>query len=79
MPDRIHDLIGRINDTDKPGLLTARGNQALPYLGVPPYYWGTNCVHSISDIASCVQDSRNATRCATNFPSGPNFAGEQSL
>jgi beta-glucosidase-like glycosyl hydrolase len=74
VPDRITDLIGRINDSDKPGLLTARGNKALPYLGVPPYNWGTNCVHSISDAASCVQDSSNVTRCPTNFPSGPSFA-----
>jgi len=29
----------RINDSDKPGLLTARAQQALPYLGVPSYYW----------------------------------------
>ena len=42
---RIHDLIGRIKDADKPGLLTARGLQAVPYLGVPPYYWGQNCIH----------------------------------
>jgi hypothetical protein len=104
VPDRINDLIGRINDTDKPGLLTARAAVALPYLGVPAYYWcallaavdsllhhaicsryralldarhcgrGTNCIHGISDLASCVRDSKNRTRCATNFPSGPSFA-----
>ena len=74
VPDRIRDLVARINDTDKPGLLTARGLQALPALGVPAYYWGTNCVHSISDLASCVVDSSNVTRCPTNFPSGPSFA-----
>lgn len=38
------------------------------------YYWGTNCVHSISDLASCIKDSQNKTRCPTNFPSGPSFA-----
>jgi hypothetical protein len=45
--DRVKDLISRINDTDKPNLLTARGKggngahmQALPALGVPAYYWG---------------------------------------
>ena len=74
VPARISDLVSRINDTDKPGLLTARGLQALPALGVPAYYWGTNCIHSISDLASCVTDSHNQTRCPTNFPSGPSFA-----
>ena len=39
LPDRVRDLIGRINDTDKPGLLTARGGVGLPYLGIPAYYW----------------------------------------
>ena len=61
VPDRIHDLIGRINTSAKPALLTARRAKALPELGVPGYSWGTNCVHSISDIASCVVDSHNVT------------------
>jgi hypothetical protein len=34
---RIHDLIKRINDTAKPGLLTARAKLALPELGLPSY------------------------------------------
>ena len=34
---RVADLIQRINDTDKPGLLTARAVAPLPYLGVPGY------------------------------------------
>ena len=43
---RIKDLVGRIHDEDKPNLLTARGRhmdhgrQALPYIGVPSFYWG---------------------------------------
>eukprot|EP00038_Savillea_parva_P000253 m.95117 g.95117 ORF g.95117 m.95117 type:complete len:954 (-) comp10088_c0_seq1:7-2868(-) len=76
---RVLDLIGRINDTDKPNLLTARGHggdgsalQALPALGVPAYYWGTNCLHSLNG-GSCVEDSQGVTRCPTNFPSGPSF------
>ena len=74
VPDRIRDLISRIDDADKPSLLTARSaNSSLPDLGVPAYYWGTNCIHSISDLATCVRDSQNVTRCPTNFPSGPSF------
>eukprot|EP00040_Diaphanoeca_grandis_P022561 m.121584 g.121584 ORF g.121584 m.121584 type:complete len:950 (-) comp28865_c0_seq1:374-3223(-) len=77
--ERVNDLISRINNTLKPNMLTARGRggdgmqmQALPELGVPAYYWGTNCLHSLNG-GSCVTDSKNQTRCPTNFPSGPSF------
>jgi len=47
LDDRVRDLVSRIKDVDKPNLLTARGHtrraggqQALPELGVPAYYWG---------------------------------------
>ena len=76
--DRVLDLVSRINDTDKPNLLTARGGgspkkmQAIPALGVPSYYWGTNCLHSLNG-GSCVTDSTGTVRCPTNFPSGPSF------
>eukprot|EP00041_Stephanoeca_diplocostata_P008138 m.117691 g.117691 ORF g.117691 m.117691 type:complete len:917 (+) comp17191_c0_seq1:436-3186(+) len=77
--DRVLDLVGRIPDADKANLLTARGlggdgqhMQALPTLGVPAYYWGTNCLHSLNG-GSCVRNSNNETRCPTNFPSGPSF------
>jgi hypothetical protein len=76
-PFSLKDLVARINDTDKPNLLTARGKggggkemQALPALGVPAYYWGTNCLHSLNG-GQCVLNSKNETRCPTNFPSGP--------
>ena len=69
---RVADLVSRINDTDKPNLLTARGGpdglQALGALGVPPYYFGTNCLHSVG--AGCTSDGH----CPTNFPSGPSMA-----
>lgn len=73
--DRVNDLISRIDDSVKPHLLTARGylknqgRQALPELGVPSYYWGSNCIHS-SMSANCTKDGR----CSTNFPSGPSWA-----
>ena len=52
---RVADLVSRIDDELKPNLLTARyrpagasfaTGQALPDLGVPGYYWGSNCIHS---------------------------------
>ena len=46
--------------------------QSLPELGVPAYYWGTNCLHSLNG-GSCVTNSKNETRCPSNFPSGPSF------
>jgi hypothetical protein len=54
---RVTDLLGRIPAADKPNLLTARGEssgggaqkmQSIPSLGVPAYYWGTNCLHSMN-------------------------------
>jgi len=77
--DRVRDLISRINDTDKANLLTARGTggkgkhmQALPALGVPAYYWGTNCLHSLN-THECVTNSTGHKVCPSNFPSGPSF------
>ena len=65
MHDRVLDLVKRVNDSDKPNLLTARGlggggskMQSLPALGVPAYYWGTNCLHSLNG-GQCVVDSNN--------------------
>jgi hypothetical protein len=70
---RVEDLIGRINDSAKANLLTARGGpggmQSFPSLGVPAYYWGTNAIHGI-DNGACTADGR----CPTGFPSGPNVA-----
>ena len=70
--DRIEDLLKRIPDETKPNLLTARGGphglQNYSEIGVPPYYFGTNCLHSVG--APCTPDGR----CPTNFPSGPSMA-----
>lgn len=77
--ERVLDLIARVNDSDKANLLTARGlggggshMQRLPALGVPAYYWGNNCLHSLGG-GRCVVDSHGVLRCPTNFPSGPSF------
>ena len=37
--DRVADLIPRIPNELKPGLLTARAVVAIPSIGVPSYYW----------------------------------------
>ena len=82
--DRVRDLVSRIADADKANLLTARGHlnkmvsgmfptyggrQALPELGVPSYYWGSNCIHS-SMFSNCTEGGR----CSTSFPSHPSWA-----
>ena len=53
--ERVADLVARVPDEDKPNLLTARGRggngqhmQSIDSLGVPAYYWGTNCLHSLN-------------------------------
>lgn len=72
---RVHDLVSRIPVEAKANLLTARGHlknrgrQALPELGVPSYYWGSNCLHSAMS-ANCTA----AGRCSTSFPSGPSWS-----
>lgn len=70
--DRITNLMTFIDDAVKPNLLTARGGphglQNLSHVGVPAYYWGTNCLHSVG--APCTFDGH----CPTNFPSGPSMA-----
>lgn len=46
-----------------------KDREALPQIGVPSYYWGSNCIHS-SMFANCTSHGR----CSTSFPSGPNQA-----
>ena len=68
--ERVADLLQKIPDETKPNLLTARGGHGLQNyteIGVPAYYWGTNCLHSVG--AGCING-----RCPTNFPSGPSMA-----
>ena len=58
--------MSRIDDAAKPGLLTVREVVALPEIGVPSYYYGTNCLHSA--ITECAGE-----RCPTPFPAAPNW------
>lgn len=68
---RVADLVSRIQDDDKPKLLTARGWPqgtpiGLPYLGVPAHDWGLNCVHGIQSTA--VNTSDGTMVAPTSFP-----------
>jgi hypothetical protein len=63
---RAADLVRRVKNADKPALLTARAVKPLPELGVPSYYYGTNCLHTA--ITECV-----GGRCPTAFPAAPNW------
>ena len=65
--ERVADLVRRIPTAAKPNLLTARGagkgpeyartggREELPKLGVPSYYWGSNCLHA-SMFANCTDN-----------------------
>lgn len=47
--------------------------QPLPYLGVPEYYWGTNCLHSVLNLVNdtgCV----GRGKCPVSFPANTGFA-----
>ena len=59
-PVQVHDLVGRIKNSDKPTLMTARHSSSIEELGVPAYDWGVNSIHG--DQVSC------GTNCATNYP-----------
>ena len=77
LDERVSDLLSRIREEDVPNLLTARGHlgrqQSLPYIGVPSFYWGHNCMVSTS-FKTCVND-----RCKTTFPSGPSIAATMTV
>lgn len=67
---RAQDLVGRVRLTDIGPQLTARNSPALPYLGLPPYYWGANFVHGITNAVTGGVLCLNAS-CVTIWPSGP--------
>ena len=77
---RLDDLIGRLNDTEIPPLLTARegggGSPGPPgnisRLGLPEYDWGANCIHGVQ--TTCGRNSAGEIMCPTSFPN-PNALG----
>ena len=71
MDERVKDLISRLDDSEKPYLLTARESPkgSIPRLGIPEYDWGGNCIHGVQSRCGS-----NFTRCPTSFPD-PVFLG----
>jgi hypothetical protein len=76
LDERINDLLSRIPDERKPDVLTARNPTPFESIGVPTYYWGTNCIQSVENGAHgespknlrCVDG-----KCASHFPSPPGW------
>lgn len=70
--ERVSDLVSRISLAEAGAMLTARSSPALPRLGVPSFYWGTNVVHGITNAPSGGVMCVNTTgRCVTIWPAGP--------
>eukprot|EP00750_Incisomonas_marina_P026433 INCI5908.12.p1 GENE.INCI5908.12~~INCI5908.12.p1 ORF type:complete len:877 (+),score=138.79 INCI5908.12:217-2847(+) len=76
LDDRISDLVDRITLQEAGPLLTARQSPAVPRLGIPAFYWGTNAIHGVARVANaaCATKSDNKTKvCATSFPQALNI------
>eukprot|EP01060_Flectonema_neradi_P015811 TRINITY_DN2245_c0_g1_i4.p1 TRINITY_DN2245_c0_g1~~TRINITY_DN2245_c0_g1_i4.p1 ORF type:complete len:826 (+),score=196.82 TRINITY_DN2245_c0_g1_i4:47-2479(+) len=73
MDDRIKDLITRFEDEEIGSLLTARQSIAIPRLGIPAYYWGTNAIHGIQNT-QCV-----GNLCPTAFPAPVSLASSFNM
>ena len=66
---RLDDLLDHIPMSSYGKLLTARQSVALPEIGLPAYYWGTNAIHGLRNV-ECLP----SRRCPTSFPT-PNALG----
>eukprot|EP00047_Mylnosiga_fluctuans_P007107 m.251131 g.251131 ORF g.251131 m.251131 type:complete len:817 (-) comp17080_c0_seq1:24-2474(-) len=60
---RVDDLVARIMLNESGHLLTARESIAIPRLGLPSYYWGTNAIHGLQNV-----DCLPSGQCPTSFP-----------
>jgi hypothetical protein len=70
--ERLDDLVARINMSEAGSQLTARQSSALPRLGIPSYYYGTNVLHGFRE-AGCVTGEGGAVHCPTSWPTPPNM------
>jgi hypothetical protein len=61
--ERLADLVPRIEDKEIGAQLTARQSPRIERLGIPSYYWGTNAIHGVQNVA-CLTDGQ----CPTSFP-----------
>ena len=63
---RVEDLVGRLSLSEIAAQLQARSSAAVPRLGLPGFYWGTNNIHGLAG-GNC----RAATgRCPVSWPDG---------
>jgi hypothetical protein len=63
--DRVADLVARMTLPELASQLQARSSAAVPRLGLPPFYWGSNQLHGISG-AHCSETGR----CPVSWPDG---------
>ena len=70
--ERLTDLVARINMSEAGSQLTARQSSALPRLGIPSYYYGTNVLHGFRE-AGCVAGDDGVEHCPTSWPTPPNM------
>ena len=71
---RVKDLVDRITMIEAGPLLTARQSPAIPRLGIPPFYWGTNAIHGLTGACDRADPHRPLSGCATTFPQALNIA-----
>jgi hypothetical protein len=64
LEERVQDLVGRIALTEIGAQLTSRESPAIPRLGLPAFYWGTNAIHGIAG-SYCVNQT-----CPSSWPDG---------
>ena len=62
---RVADLVARLSLSELASQLQARSSAAVPRLGLPPFYWGSNNLHGISG-SNC----RPTGRCPVSWPDG---------
>jgi hypothetical protein len=68
---RLNDLVARVLISEAGSQLTARQSSALPRLGIPSYYYGTNVLHGFRE-AGCVT-AAGTVHCPTSWPTPPNM------
>jgi len=64
LDERVDDLVSRITLEQAATQLTARESPSIaPPLNLPSYYWGTNAIHGVQNVA-CLSTGA----CPTSFP-----------
>ena len=58
------DLVSRLTLQEAGPLLTARQSPAVPRLGLPAFYWGTNAIHGVVGSDVCVLRTDNKTQAS---------------